>query len=110
MPRPSVRTTGRKKIWVGAGVFALAASVFVGIVMGTASADPTVESLWTTSARPSIQATRDPAAVELGTRFIPAVNGSVQGIRFYKGTRNTGIHTGALWSPTGDRLADGVFT
>jgi hypothetical protein len=95
---------------VGAGVFALAASVFAGIVMGTASADPTVESLWTTSVRPSIQATRDPAAVELGTRFIPAVNGSVQGIRFYKGTRNTGIHTGALWSPTGDQLAEGVFT
>jgi hypothetical protein len=34
----------------------------------------------------------------------------VQGIRFYKGADNTGTHTGALWSSTGNRLAVGVFT
>lgn len=104
-------TTGTKKIWLVGGVFALAGSVFAGIVMGTASADQTVESLWPTSARPSTPSTSDPAGgVELGTRFTPAVSGSVQGIRFYKGTGNTGTHTGALWSPTGSRLANGVFT
>jgi hypothetical protein len=110
MHRPSVVTTGRKKIWLGAGVFALAASVFAGVVMGTAAAAPTVQSLWSTDVRPSTPTTWDPVGAELGTRFIPAVNGSVQGILFYKGAGNTGTHTGALWSPTGRRLAVGVFT
>lgn len=105
-----VVTSGTKRIWVVAGLFALAASVFVGVVMGTASAGPRVESLWSTTMRPSLPANWDPAGVELGTRFVPAVTGSVRGIRFYKGTRNTGTHTGALWSPTGNRLATGVFT
>jgi hypothetical protein len=107
----SIATTGTKRIWVLIGVFAVAASVFAGIVMGTASADPTVESLWPTSEAPRTPMTWDPAGgVELGTRFVPAVNGSVQGIRFYKGSGDTGTHTGALWSATGDRLAVGVFT
>jgi hypothetical protein len=34
----------------------------------------------------------------------------VQGVRFYKGTGNTGTHTGALWSRTGTRLALVTFT
>ena len=32
------------------------------------------------------------------------------GVRFYKGTGNTGTHTGSLWSSTGLRLATGTFT
>src|SRR6266699_891444 len=103
-------TTRTKRIWIAAGVFALATSVFAGVAIGTASADLTVESLWTTSMSPSTPSTWDPVGVELGTRFVPAVNGSVRGIRFYKGAGNWGTHTGALWSPTGNRLAVGVFT
>lgn len=106
----STVATRSKKIWLVTGVFALAGSVFAGVVMGTASADQRVESLWSTSVVPPTPTTWDPAGVELGTRFIPAVSGSVRGIRFYKGPGNTGTHTGALWSPAGDRLATGVFT
>jgi hypothetical protein len=61
-----------------------------------------------------VQPVRPPAddrsALELGVRFTPTTDGLVQGIRFYKGTGNTGTHTGTLWSATGQVLARGTFT
>ena len=50
------------------------------------------------------------STLELGVRFTPETNGFVTGVRFYKGTGNTGTHTGSLWSNTGTRLATGTFT
>jgi hypothetical protein len=38
------------------------------------------------------------------------VDGFISGVRFYKGTGNTGTHTGSLWSSTGTRLATATFT
>ena len=54
--------------------------------------------------------TTDNAAVEIGTRFRADTDGFVTGIRFYKGTTNTGTHTGHLWSNTGQLLATVTFT
>lgn len=51
----------------------------------------------------------DGADVELGVRFRASVNGQVTGVRFYKSAANTGVHTGTLWSPTGQVLATGTF-
>ena len=45
-------------------------------------------------------------AVELGVQFTPTADGFVSGVRFYKGTGNTGTHTGTLW--TADRRAAGL--
>jgi hypothetical protein len=53
---------------------------------------------------------QDNDALELGTAFAPSVAGVVTGIRFYKGTGNTGVHTGSLWGPDGARLATLTFT
>ena len=36
-----------------------------------------------------------PRAVELGLRFTPPTDGFVTGVRFYKGTGNTGTHIGS---------------
>jgi hypothetical protein len=47
---------------------------------------------------------------ELGMRFTSQLNGYVTGVRFYKGSQNTGTHTGTLWSNTGTQLATGTFT
>jgi hypothetical protein len=58
---------------------------------------------------PEIAATTDPDPVELGVKFTPTVDGFVKGIRFYKGTGNTGSHTGSLWTRTGTRLATVTF-
>ncbi|HEX2808650.1 MAG TPA: DUF4082 domain-containing protein, partial [Kineosporiaceae bacterium] len=52
----------------------------------------------------------DNAAVELGVKFRSDVNGFITGIRFYKGSQNTGTHVGHLWSTEGTMLAEATFT
>ena len=37
------------------------------------------------------------------------LNGFITGIRFYKGTTNTGTHVGTLWSNAGQLLATATF-
>ena len=52
----------------------------------------------------------DSNAVELGVKFRSTVAGTVTAVRFYKGSRNTGTHTGHLWSSTGALLGTVKFT
>ncbi|UJP08891.1 DUF4082 domain-containing protein [Microbacterium sp. KUDC0406] len=59
---------------------------------------------------PKQTAADDTSAVELGLRFTPEVDGYVNGVRFFKGTGNSGTHTGTLWSSTGQVLASVQFT
>jgi hypothetical protein len=42
-------------------------------------------------------------------KFTSDVNGSITGIRFYKGAGNTGTHVGSLWTASGTRLASATF-
>jgi hypothetical protein len=51
----------------------------------------------------------DTSAVELGLKFQANVSGSVVGVRFYKGSLNTGTHIGNLWSSSGTLLATATF-
>lgn len=46
---------------------------------------------------------------EQGVQFKSAVAGYVTGIRFYKGTANTGTHVGSLWTASGTLLASATF-
>ena len=48
--------------------------------------------------------------MELGVKFRSDVNGSITGIRFYKGSTNTGTHVANLWTSTGTQLATATFT
>ena len=59
---------------------------------------------------PATVTAQDPNAVELGMKFAADVNGSVTGVRFYKGPNNTGAHVGNLWSSSGQLLATVTFT
>jgi hypothetical protein len=68
------------------------------------------ESLWTSATLPATASASDTAAVNLGLRFTSDVAGTVTGVRFYKGSRNTGAHVGALWSAAGTQLASVTFT
>ena len=43
-------------------------------------------------------------------RFRSDVAGYVKGVRFYKGSLNTGTHVGSVWTDTGTLLAQGTFT
>ena len=62
------------------------------------------------SAIPAVASSGDTNSIELGLRFSADRNGQVLGVRFFKGSGNTGTHTGTLWSPTGTVLATGTFT
>ncbi|MEX0679332.1 MAG: N,N-dimethylformamidase beta subunit family domain-containing protein, partial [Pirellulales bacterium] len=67
-------------------------------------------SLWNNAGTPSTVNSGDGEAVEVGVRFMASTNGSVSGVRFYKGAANTGTHTGSLWTASGQLLATATFT
>ena len=48
-------------------------------------------------------------ALELGVAFSSDKSGTISAVKFYKGSQNTGSHTGSLWSSTGQLLATGTF-
>ncbi|MEV6302488.1 N,N-dimethylformamidase beta subunit family domain-containing protein [Actinoplanes sp. NPDC051861] len=66
-------------------------------------------SVWPASAVPGTPADTDNSAVELGMKFRADVSGLVTGVRFYKGSGNTGTHVGKLWSSSGQLLASVTF-
>uniref|UniRef100_UPI00286BB09C DUF4082 domain-containing protein n=1 Tax=Salinibacterium sp. TaxID=1915057 RepID=UPI00286BB09C len=76
----------------------------------TAAASPPGSAFSLISGTPATMANNDSSAVELGMAFSTSQAGSVTAIRFYKGTGNTGIHTGSLWSTSGARLATVTFS
>ncbi|GAA2109871.1 hypothetical protein GCM10009841_31480 [Microlunatus panaciterrae] len=67
-------------------------------------------SIWADTATPAVASTNDSSAVELGVKFRADRNGFVTGIRFFKGTGNTGTHVGSLWTSAGTRLAQVTFS
>jgi len=66
-------------------------------------------SLWSSATTPTVTAEPDAAAVDLGVKFQATVNGRITGVRFYKGSGNTGTHTGRLWTSTGTLLGTATF-
>jgi hypothetical protein len=65
--------------------------------------------LWSDAVVPAIESVNDPVPVEVGVKFASDVSGSINGIRFYKGARNTGAHFGHLWQGDGTLLASVEF-
>ena len=51
-----------------------------------------------------------PGGIEVGVKFRSDTAGFITGLRFYKGTQNTGTHVGHLWSSTRQQLAEATFT
>ncbi len=76
----------------------------------TSPAGATKVSIWGNSAVPTKITDHDTAAVELGVKFKSDVGGQIVGIRFYKGSTNTGTHVGSLWDSNGQLLARATFT
>jgi hypothetical protein len=67
-------------------------------------------SVFSPSAIPATVNTNDKKAVEVGMKFRADVAGTVTGVRFFKGSSNTGTHVGHLWTATGTLLATVTFT
>ena len=76
----------------------------------TLSGGPTTDSLFSPSATPGTKTENDSNAVDLGVKFQATTNGTIVGIRFYKGPQSTGTHIGDLWSASGTLLASATFT
>ena len=74
------------------------------------TAPPTGSSLFAANATPATISVNDRNSVELGMRFTVASNGTITGMRFYKGPQNTGTHTGTLWTATGTPLGTVTFS
>ncbi|WP_309238603.1 DUF4082 domain-containing protein [Actinoplanes aureus] len=67
-------------------------------------------TIWPSTATPATAAVADNSAVELGVKFRSNTAGYITGLRFYKGSGNTGTHTGSLWNTGGTRLSTVTFT
>src|SRR5262245_2689323 len=67
-------------------------------------------NIWPDNAVPTNPAGADASAIEVGVKFRSALAGSVLGVRFYKGTGNTGTHVGHLWTTSGTLLGSVTFT
>jgi hypothetical protein len=67
-------------------------------------------SLFSAATVPTTTSADDNGAYELGVRVTPTTGGTITGVRFYKGTGNTGTHTGSLWTDSGQLLATGTFS
>lgn len=93
------------------GVLDLGGNGLAGDVSWTfTTSNTTVYSSWGPDAVPTVPAENDSGSVELGVKFTVDIAGVVTGIRFYKGTGNTGTHVGNLWTASGNQLATAVFT
>lgn len=66
--------------------------------------------LWPANPTPTSPNLSDGTPLELGVKFKSTTDGAICGIRFYKGTSNTGTHLGRLWTSTGTMLATATFT
>ena len=87
---------------------ALAANAAWSFTTGAGPSCPC--SGWSSSTTPTNPSVSDPNPVELGVKFRTDVSGLITGIRFYKGTGNTGTHIGNLWTSAGQLLATATFT
>ncbi|MDI2130222.1 DUF4082 domain-containing protein [Yinghuangia seranimata] len=67
-------------------------------------------TIWPASTVPGTPADPEAVPIEVGVKFKTDVSGNITGIRFYKGSTNTGTHVAHLWSSTGTLLATATFS
>ncbi len=86
----------------------LAAPVSWSFTTAGATACPC--SLWPATTVPGTPDVNDAGPLTVGVRVTPDLDGTITGIRFYKGAGNTGTHIGAIWTTTGQQLATVTFS
>jgi uncharacterized protein DUF4082/Big-like domain-containing protein/IPT/TIG domain-containing protein len=93
------------------------AALLMAVLWGTVTPAPSSAtgrscpcSIWSMAVTPGTPQFNDAQAIEVGVRFRSDSDGFVSGVRFYKGTSNTGTHLGHLWTNDGDMLAEAIFT
>ncbi len=108
---PAAATTTVTGLIQGTYVFQLSVNNGVSVSQTTVNVLPavTTTNIFTTQT-PAGGTQTDGRALELGVKFRSSVTGFVTGVRFYKTSGNSGTHTGELYSSTGTRLAQAVFS
>ena len=108
---PTAATTTVTGLIQGTYIFQLSVNSGVSVSQTTINVVPavTTTTIFTTQT-PTGTTENDGQALELGVKFRTTVAGYITGVRFYKTTGNAGTHTGELYSSTGTRLAQAVFT
>lgn len=86
------------------------ALVCLTLVLALSPIQSYATTFWSDSVVPGTESFNDANVYEMGIQFQSSVAGYVTAIRFYKGSSNTGLHYGTLWSGSGTKLADIVFT
>jgi hypothetical protein len=90
---------------------ALASNFTWNFTTGNGTQAPTCPcQVWPPNTVPPHPSINDSGAVEVGVKFTSDFSGFISGIRFYKGTGNTGTHIGNLWTLGGTRLGTATFT
>jgi LPXTG-motif cell wall-anchored protein len=79
-------------------------------VAGGDGVTPSTFSFFVDADLPAVANWEDAGPVEVGLKFHSDVAGTLTGLRFYKGTRNTGTHTGSLWASDGHLLTTATFS
>ncbi len=77
--------------------------------ISTSSCSGATESIWPGNPTPTILSDSDSSSVELGVKFRSSIDGYICGVRFYKGSANTGTHIGKLWDSAGNLIASAIF-
>ncbi|NKK68731.1 DUF4082 domain-containing protein [Rhizobium leguminosarum bv. viciae] len=85
------------------------ATAQVALTINNPAAGPE-QNLFAANATPSVVSTNDNQQVNLGMKFQADTAGWITGIRFYKGTDNTGPHNGYLWTASGTLLGSVAFS
>ena len=67
-------------------------------------------TIWPTSTSPASSESTDQTAYELGVRFEADFDGSITGIRYYKGADSVAPHLGHLWDSSGNLLGTVTFS
>lgn len=98
-----------RRLTVVGVVFLVAALVVVPVSVVGAAVDEDAGALWPTSLVPGVPNWPDENSVEVGVKFITSEQLVVTGVRFYKGSLNTGTHYGTLWTDGGTLLATAEF-
>lgn len=89
--------------------FSLVPTTILQTTLAYAQGTPTCPATIFQDSVPSLPVSSDQQGVELGVKFRTRGAVAVTAIRFYKFPENNGVHTGHLWSPSGQLLASVTF-
>jgi hypothetical protein len=82
--------------------------------LGVASSPVTVNTMCPCSLlgalTPAVADAGDSNAITVGVKFQSEISGTVNGVRFFKSAANSGTHVGALWTSSGEKLAEATFS